>query len=139
MKTNNFEAFSKTSAGRCSATFSKNFSTIPTKQLWHAVLSEAIFALPFLIEGGRYTAEQLCDQEIWLPWLTVERRIAGMCLAYLVKVGAIPLVLHITPSGKGTKSYSLPSMKACVATLPTKVREIFAYDSRSLVAGNSSI
>ena len=139
MKTNNFEAFSKTSAGRCSATLSRKFSTTPSKQLWDTVHSEVVWALPYLIEGGRYTTEQLCDPEIWSPWLTVERRIAGMCLAYLVKVGAIPLVLHLTPSRKGKKRYQLPCVKAGVATLPTDVTRIFAYDSRSLVAGNSSI
>jgi hypothetical protein len=123
MKTNNFEAFSKTSAGRCSATLSKKFSTIPPKKLWDAVHSEAVFALPHLMEGGKYTTEQLCGPEIWSPWLTVERRIAGMCLAYLVKVGAIPLVLHLTPSGNGMKRYQRP-LKAGVAPLDPTLRTI---------------
>ena len=139
MKTNNFEAFSKTSAGRCSATLAKRFSTLPPKQLWNAVYSAAAMPVPQLKEGSKYTTEQLCSLDIWSPLLTVERRIAGMCLAYMVKVGAVPLRLHLTPSGKGKKRYFLPTMKVSVATLPIDVRQTFAYDSRSLVAGNSSI
>jgi hypothetical protein len=121
MKTNNFQAFSKTSAGRCSVTLSTKFSTIPPKQLWDAVHSEVAWALPHLMEGGKYSAEQLCGPDIWSPWFTVERRMAGMVLAYLVKVGAIPLTLHVTPSGNGTKRYQ-PLMKAGVAPLDLTLR-----------------
>lgn len=111
-----FQTFSKTSAGRCAATLSKNYNTIAPKQVWDAVHSEAVMALLHLKEGGKYTTEQICGPGIWSPWFTVERRVAGMCLAYLIKVGAIPLVLHLTPSGKGKKRYCLPSTKAGVAT-----------------------
>lgn len=117
MKTNIFEPFSKTSSGRFAATLSRKFNTIPPKQVSDAVHSEVAWALPHLMEGGKYTAEQLCGPDIWLPWFTVEHRIAGMYLAYLVKVGAIPLVLHLTPSGSGMKRYQLP-VKAGVAPLP---------------------
>lgn len=134
MKASIFEAFSKTSAGRRSATLLKKYSVNPLKQLWDAVHSEAVWALPHLMEGSKYTTEQLCGPDIWSPWCTVERRVAGMCLAYLVKVGAIPLVLHLTPSGTSNKSYRLPSMKAGVATLPSGVTRPFAHDRRSLVA-----
>lgn len=121
MKTNNFEAFSKTSAGRCSATLAKRFSTLPPNQLWNAVYSAATMLVPQLMEGSKNTTEQLCGPDIWLPWLTVERRIAGMCMAYMVKVRVVPLTLHLTPSGKGKKRYCPFSMKAGVATLPTDV------------------
>ena len=82
--------------------------------MWDTVHSEVAWALPHLMEGGKYTTEQLCGPDMWAPWFTVEHRIAGMCVAYLVKVGAIPLVLHLTRSGKGKKRYCLPSMKAGV-------------------------
>ena len=121
MKPNNFESFSKTSAGRCSATFSRKFSTIPLKQLWDTVHSEVAWALPHLMEGGKYTTEHLIDPGIWSGWLTVEHRIAGMCLAYQVKVGAIPLKQRFTQSGKGTKRYRLPFVKAGAASLPTSL------------------
>lgn len=136
MKTGTFKEFSKTSAGRGSETLSKKYNTIPPMQVWDAVHSEVVMALPHLMEGGKYTTGQLCGPEIWSPWNRLERRVAGMCLAYLVKVRAIPLVLHLTPSGKGNRRYRLPYVKAGVATLPSGVTRPFAFDSRSLVAAS---
>lgn len=111
-----FESFSKTPAGRRSAGLLKKHRVIPLKQLCDAVHAEVVWALPHLIKGGKYTAEELCGPDIWSAWFKGGHRIAGMYLAYLVRVGAIPLVLHLTPSGNGTKRYQLP-VKTGVAPL----------------------
>lgn len=117
MKTDIFEPFSKTSSGRRAATLLATHAHT-SAQLFNAVRAEVAVALPYLIEGGKYSAEQLCGPELWSLWRTAEKRTAGMCLAYQVKVGAIGMVVHVTPSGKGKKRYCLPSVKGGVATFP---------------------
>ena len=119
MKTNIFEAFSKTSSGRRASTLLATHAHTPA-QLFNAIRTDVVAAIPRLIEGKKYSTEKLCSQDTWSPLYKAERRVAGMCLAFLVKVGAIPLTLHRTRSGKGTKSYQLPFVKAgVVVLLPT--------------------
>ena len=107
MTTQIYDSFSKTSAGRRSAGLLRKHSVIPLKQLCDAVHTEVVWTLPHLSKGGKYTAEELCGPDMWLAWFTGERRVAGMCLAHLVKVGSVPLTLHYTRSGKGKKRYFL--------------------------------
>lgn len=120
MKARLLEEFTKTPAGRRAATLLATH-TNTTAQLLDAVFFETDFALPYLVEGAKYTTEQLCGPDTWSPLRIAEKRVAGMILSYLVKVGAIPLVLHLTPSGNGMKGYRLP-VKAGVAPLPPTLR-----------------
>ena len=113
MKTTIFEPFSKTSSGRRAATLLTNHAHTPA-QLFNAVRREVTAALPRLIEDKNYTTEELCSPDTWSPLSIAEKRVAGMCMAYLVKVGAIRLSVHRTRSGKGKKRYCLRSMKAGV-------------------------
>lgn len=64
--------------------------------------------IPHLTPRKRYTAEELCGPDLWDSWVPGEQISAGICLAYLVRNGTVPLVMHITRSGKGTKKYFLP-------------------------------
>jgi hypothetical protein len=118
MKNSIFEPFSKTSSGRRAATLMATH-TNTTAQLFKAVRTDVAAALPGLIEGKKYSTEKLCSLDTWSPLYKAERRVAGMILAYLVKVGAIPLTLHRTRKGKGTKRYRLPFVQVGVAPLPT--------------------
>ena len=118
MKTSIFDQFSKTSSGRRAATLMATH-TKTTAQLFNAVQTDLAAALPRLIAGKKYTAKQLCSPATWSPVRIAENRVAGMILAYLVKVGAVPLTLHRTRSGKGTKRYRLPLVQVGVAILPT--------------------
>lgn len=120
MQARHFEEFAKTPAGRRAAGLLKACAITP-KQLLYTVFFETVFALPYLMEGEKYTTEQFCGPEKWSPLRKAERRVAGMCLAYLVKVGAIPLTLHRTRNGEGTKRYQLP-VKAGVAPLAPTLR-----------------
>lgn len=114
------EEFAKTPAGRRAASLLATH-TNTTAQLLYAVFFETAFALPYLMEGEKYTTEQFCGPDKWSPLHKAERRVAGMCLAYLVNVGAIPLTRHLTPSGNGTKRYLLP-VKVGAAPLPPTLR-----------------
>jgi len=55
--------------------------------------------------GALRTTEQLCGDRMWNSLGIAERRIVGMCLAYQVSIKAVPLTLHRTPSGKGSRRY----------------------------------
>jgi hypothetical protein len=108
MKTNYFEKFSGTSAGRCASSLLVTHQIKP-KHIFSTVLYKSNQALPDLVVGGKYTTEMLSSPEVWARWTTAERRVAGMCLAYLVRTNSVDLVLHITRKGKGKKRYCLPT------------------------------
>lgn len=106
MSSSIFETFEKTSAGRRAATLLRD-SIVTPAQFYDAVHVAVVEHLPYLDDGRRYTTEEQCGPELWSAWFTGERRVAGMCLAHLVKVGSVPLTLHYTRSGKGKKRYYL--------------------------------
>lgn len=108
MKTNYFEKFSGTSAGRCASSLLVTHRIKP-KHIFSTVLFKINQALPHLVVGGKYTTEMLSSPEVWAKWTTAERRVAGMCLAYLVRSESVGLVLHLTRKGKGKKRYCLPT------------------------------
>jgi hypothetical protein len=84
----------------------------PLLAMFEVVRLEVTDNLPGLIEGGLYSTEQLVGPEVWAAWpFYGQRRAGGMCLAFLVDIGAIPLELHKTLSGKGPKRYKLPRKK----------------------------
>jgi len=57
----------------------------------------------------RCTAKLLCGPELWASYgANSVKQCAGMCLSYLVLIRALPLRVHVTPKGKGTKRYFLP-------------------------------
>ena len=79
----------------------------PPEGLLNIVRQAVMEVIPYLAPGKRYTAEELCGPELWASWSPGERISAGICLSYLVSNRAVPLVLHVTPSGTGTKRYYL--------------------------------
>lgn len=81
---------------------------LSSEQVLLQVLASVAEVVPALQHGALYSAEQLCGPELWSQFKTVgARRSAGMCLAYLVDRRALPLKLHVTPSGKGPRRYKL--------------------------------
>lgn len=110
MKIEIFEAFAETGSGRRAATLLARHKTTP-RQLFDALHVAVVAALPNLTDGSLYTTQQLCGPALWANWSIAERRVVGMCLAYQVKVFAVALVLHRTPSGKGKKRYCLADVK----------------------------
>jgi hypothetical protein len=104
MKTHNFDDFACTSAGRRAASLLLAHEVKP-HQIFAIVLAEVTQILPELDEGGRFKTEDLCDPEIWGPWRTAEKRVAGMALSYMVKTRMVVLFRHLTRSGKGSAKY----------------------------------
>lgn len=101
---NSFSDFEATSSGRRAATLLRAHAVKP-QQIFATVLAEVSQALPHLEEGGRYTTKDLCGSDIWATWFTAERRVAGMCVAYIANAPDVMLYKHLTPSGKGSAKY----------------------------------
>jgi hypothetical protein len=104
MKKNDSEDFACTSAGRRGASLLRDRKVKP-EQIFARVLAEVTQILSYLDEGGRYTTEDLCGPDVWTTWVTAERRVAGMCVAYLAKKPEVALYKHLTPSGAGKAKY----------------------------------
>lgn len=104
MNKHDFENFACTSAGCRAATLLLDHKVKP-EQIFATVLAEITQILPHLEDGRRYTTELLCHPDIWATWFTAERRVAGMCVAYLVRKSMVKLFRHRTPSGKGAAKY----------------------------------
>ena len=104
MKTEEFADFAGTSGGRRAATLLASHAVKP-QQIFAKVHAEVFQILPYLEEGVRYLTKNVLDPDIWAEWTTAEKRVAGMCLAYMVRTGAVPLYRHFTPSGKGPAKY----------------------------------
>jgi hypothetical protein len=104
MKKNDFEDFAGTSAGRRAASLLRDHQVKP-EQIFATVLAEVTENLPHLEESCRYTTEILCGPDLWANWLTAERRVAGMCVAYIAKKPDVALYKHRTQSGAGKAKY----------------------------------
>lgn len=117
MNTNEFEDFARTSSGRCAATLLVGHAVKPD-QIYARVCADVSQILPHLEEGGRYLTKNVLDPDIWSAWTTAEKRVAGMCLAHMVRNGAVPLYRHLTPSGRGPAKYrTTPSPVPVVAPI----------------------
>lgn len=111
MKNLNFEIFIASAGGKRAAGLLRTHRT-SLRAMFETVYFEVADNLPGLIDGGLYTTEQLVGPDVWASWPYVgQSRAAGMCLAFLVDIGAIPLEVHKTMSGKGPMHYKLPQKK----------------------------
>ena len=107
-----FDSFTTTSAGRRSATLAERHNTM-LQALYVEVKAKATESEPHMIDGDKYTLAQMYGQEGWAGRGLGLRIAAGMCLSYLVRVKAVPLIAHTTRSGKGKRHYlKRPEQKA---------------------------
>lgn len=106
MNTFLYASFLDSAGGHRATTLLAN-SKISVKAIFDDVLLIVRSAIPCMTDKGKYTTEQLCDPDYWQYWNVAQGRVAGMCLAFLVRRKAIGLELHRTPSGKGKKRYRL--------------------------------
>jgi hypothetical protein len=119
MKNELFEDFLTTGGGRnCERLVTNKYRT--PQQLFEIVHAAVAEAIPHLDEGQRYETSDFFDEEKWCKsFFEGEQHAAGMCLAYLVRNGAVPLIERRTRSGAGTHQYMLPVVyKAGVGALP---------------------
>lgn len=62
--------------------------------------------LPLLDDARKHLSRDLCHADRWNTLSRRERICAGLCIAFLVnREAALPLRMHKTRSGKGSKSY----------------------------------
>jgi hypothetical protein len=94
----NMHAFASTSRGsRVYAMLATH--GIAVERFMAEIHAKVLEDLPGLTPGGRYLTEDLCGPELWARFRTDGvRRCAGMCLAYLIEIGALPLVIATGPS-----------------------------------------
>lgn len=104
MTNQHYVLFQATSSGHRAKTLLLSHTVTP-EQIFATVLAEVTQAFPYLVDGCTYPTKMLCGPDAWSAWSKAERRVAGMCLAYLVRNRVIPLFKHITRSGKGTARY----------------------------------
>jgi hypothetical protein len=88
------------------------------------VQDEVTIALPFLEDGVRYKTKRLCGPAAWSKWFTLEHRVAGMCLKFLVQQELVPLYRHWTPSGKGSAQYRTTPTPRFLPLKTTKITPI---------------
>ena len=74
----------------------------------HLVLQAVVEILPALQANVTYSTEDLCGPELWVHWLTGERRSAGMCIRYLIENHELPLAL-VSRAGKYPLRFCLNS------------------------------
>lgn len=116
-----FESFAKTSAG-CRANTLLGTHLVKPKDIFAAVIANVTELLPYLEDGCKYTTEMLCGPDTWAAWTAGEHRVAGMCLAYLVRHRVVALVRHKTRSGRGSARYIKGSPPVAVAPKITRLR-----------------
>jgi hypothetical protein len=75
------------------------------QQLLQAVHRVCVATLPTLSRTRKHRSRDLCGEDFWAPLSRGRRICAGLCIAYLVREKHLPLRLHETPRGKGSKAY----------------------------------
>ena len=61
------------------------------RTFYDSIRREVLGVTPALIPGEGYTAEMLCGPEFWGPLSDNEQRLAGRCVAYMVRNALLPL------------------------------------------------
>ena len=61
------------------------------RAFYDSIRREVLEVTPALIPGEGYTAEMLCGPEFWGQLSDNEQRLAGRCVAYMVRNGLLPL------------------------------------------------
>jgi hypothetical protein len=103
-----YERYRESAGGhRATGLLERHRESLP--DMFEVVFHYVEATIPSLVPEKRYTAEQLCGPELWAMWPHFGQRCsAGLCLAFCVEVGALPLEKHETKSGSGTNRYFVP-------------------------------
>ena len=86
----------------------------PARHLLQLVYASCALNLHSLSKHRNHLARELCGEEVWEPMWKRERCCAGFCLAFLATSHALPLRMHQTKSGKGSKRYWLEHQREAV-------------------------
>ena len=58
---------------------------------YDAIRREILDVMPALFPDAGYTVEMLCGSDIWLPMSDTQQRLAGRCVAHMVRNDELPL------------------------------------------------
>nr|WP_315491065.1 hypothetical protein [uncultured Rhodoferax sp.] len=117
MKKYDFDDFTCTSAGRRANTLLRDHEVKP-EQIFCKVLADVTQILPHLMDDAKYTTQMLFDPDIWEDWTMAEVRVAGMCLAYMVRNDVVKLFRH---RRKGKAFYSTTPSTESVDSRPIRI------------------
>ena len=72
------------------------------RAFFESVEERVLEIIPALLRGHGYTLEDLCGPDFWGSLSDGQRRLAGRCMAFMVKKGMLPLEFsgHICASPK---------------------------------------
>lgn len=82
-----------------------------------------------------YKAREVCGLENWnsMPRSRSLRSCAGMCLAFLAQSEALPLAIHRTKSGKGSKHYWPQLAQPFAVTPPAALQKSAVRSGKDIV------
>lgn len=93
-------------------------STEEARGLFNLVYSTTKLKLPELDSGRNHKASEICS-DLWLGFRPRETHCAGMCMAFMARRGLLPIKLHWTRSGGGSKKYWIVRRQAPRGALTT--------------------
>ena len=97
-------AFLASASGRrCSAMIGERAALGLLRSVYRACTA----TMPTLSRTRKHASRDLCGAAYWAPLSRGLMSCAGLCIAFLVKRQDLPLRLHKTRSGKGSKTYWL--------------------------------
>lgn len=120
MKNELFKAFSRTSSGRRAHTLLLTHPWGP-QDIFDEVMKVTNDTLSLLDLYASYSCQMLSKPDTWAQWLTAEHRVAGMCLAFLVRKGHLKLVARPTRSGRFSGTYCLPGSPLLGVPKPERI------------------
>lgn len=75
--------------------------------LWPAVHHVCTVNIPTLNRANRHLSRDLCGAAFWYSLPLRMRICAGICIAFMARAEDLPLRLHRTRRGRGSKTYWL--------------------------------
>jgi len=95
-------------------------SNAPHQEVFSAVYDRIASDLPGLLDGARYTTEQLCGPVIWKKWASKgQHRAIGVALSFLVANGFLPLAYANRPDATN-KLYGLKPVTLRLMRVPVQ-------------------
>lgn len=79
----------------------------PSTQLLRSVFLACTTNIPRLSRTRKHPSRDLCGAPFWAPLSKGRCICAGLCIAFMERNQDLPLQLHKTHRGKGSKTYRL--------------------------------
>ena len=96
------------------------------QQLLHDVHRACVATLPTLSRTRKHPSRDLCGAALWETLSQGGWSCAGMCIAFMERNQHLPLTLHRTRRGKGSRTYWITGPRR-PSTAPAQTRRAAAY------------